>query len=186
VSSNTYHGQASGPQPLPPGLQAARQLRDGWLPRPVAVPFRLDPSEVCIGVADGTIEQLLPAGDGSYTHRSVKSGSLTGWVVGGTISAMLNAGSRAKAARDMADRWRPVAQARTYVTTQRIAVDARNDWWDIWYSDIRRIQYDRRGIILQLSGSPPFRLPLYPTDYWLVLIVRFVEGKIVDAPPATE
>jgi hypothetical protein len=85
----------------------------------------------------------------------------------------------------MAERWQPIGNGRMYVTTKRVAVESPNDWWEIWYADVRRIQYDRRGVIFQLSGSPPFRLPLYPTDYWLVMIVRFAEGKIVDAPPAT-
>jgi hypothetical protein len=97
----------------------------------------------------------------------------------------MNAGSRAKAARSLAERWTAVALGRMFVTTMRVAIESRNDWWEIWYSDVRKIQYDRRGVIFQLSGSPAFRLPLHPTDYWLVMIVRFAEGKIVDAPPAT-
>ena len=178
-----YHSDA--PRPLTPGLELAYHLRQGRLPRPVAVQFRLDLSEVCVGVLDGTIEQWLPGGDGTYTHRSVAFGGLGGLVVGGALSAAMNVGSRANAARKMAERWQPIANGRIYVTTKRVAVESSTDWWDIWYADVRRIQYDRSGVIFQLSGSPPFRLPLHPTDYWLVMIVRFAEGKIVDAPPAT-
>jgi hypothetical protein len=187
VSFNTSSGQPppTKSQLLPPGMQLASQLREGWIPPAISVPFRLDPPEACVGVTNGNIEQWLPGGDGTYTHRSVAFGGIGGFLVGGALSAMMNSGSRAKAARNLAERWIAIEQARIYVTTKRIAIEGRNNWWELWYSDVRKIQYDLHGVILHLSGVPPYRLPLRPSDYWLVMLVHFVEGKVVDAPPAT-
>lgn len=172
--------QDNSPVVASPAAQLAANFKQGWFPPPVQVPFRLQGDETCVGVVDADVEYWLD-GDGSYTHKSVAfSSGLGGLVLGGTMSAIGNARRRNKAAREAAPRWRYSDSARIYMTTARIALQGSRDWNDLWFGNVRTLNYDDAGVIVQLSGSPAARLRLWPQDYWFVMLRKLAFDDIYD------
>jgi hypothetical protein len=165
----------------PPSAAAlATSLRAGWFPPPMQVPFPLQADESCVGIVDAAGEQWLE-GEGSYTHKSVAwAGGLSGLVLGGTLNAVGNARRRAKAARQAAEQWRHIDSFRIYVTTSRIALQGSRDWHDMWFSNLRTLNYDDAGVILQMSGNPASRLRMWPPDYWFVMLRKLAFNDIYD------
>lgn len=176
----TGHGNLPSATAGLSAIELTARLRSGWFPPPVEVPFALQPNETCVGVVDADVEQWQE-GDGSYTHKSVLlAGSLGGLALGGALNAVGNSRRRAQAAREATERWRLIDSMRIYVTTTRIALQTDREWHDLWYSELRTLQYDHAGLILQLSGRPRSRLRMGPPDYWYVMVRKLAFNDIPD------
>jgi hypothetical protein len=160
------------------GAALATAFRAGYVPPAVQVPFAMTPSEVCVGAVDVRVEQWLP-GDDTYTHKSVAwAGGIGGLVLGGTLNAIGNARRRSKAGRNAAEQWRYIDNMRVYCTTARIALQSNREWHDLWYVNMRTLEHDAAGIIIQMSGNPPSRFHMKPPDYWYVMVRRFAWNQI--------
>jgi hypothetical protein len=134
-----------------------------------------------VGLFQANFEQWAE-GRGEYTRKHVAwAGGLSGLVLGSALNAAGNARRRSKAARDAAETWRYIDSMLIYVTTSRIALQGCG-WHDLWYSDLRTLDYTWEGLILQMSGSPPCRLKLKSPDYWYVMVRKFAFNEIYDVP----
>ncbi|MDQ1457477.1 MAG: hypothetical protein QOH28_3097 [Actinomycetota bacterium] len=107
---------------------------------------------------------------------------LTGLAIGSARSAAGNAARRSKAAREAAEKWRYIDSYRVYVTTSRIALQGSREWHDVWYVNLRTLEYDHQGITFQTSGNPRSRLRMFPTDYWFVMLRKLAYNEIYDIP----
>ena len=163
-----------------PAVDLAMALRRGSLPAPIQVPFPLTQGEQCVGIFDGPQEQWL-AGSGEYVHKSVAwAGGVGGLMLGGAMNMIGNSRRRAAAAREAAEQWRWVDHVRAYVTTERIALQGARDWQDYWYSELRTLNFDAVGVIVQMTGLAATRLPVQPVDYWFVLLRKLAFGDVYD------
>jgi hypothetical protein len=80
------------------------------------------------------------------------------------------------------EKWRYIDSYRVYVTTSRIALQGSREWHDVWYVNLRTLEYDHQGITFQTSGNPRSRLRMFPTDYWFVMLRKLAYNEIYDIP----
>jgi hypothetical protein len=168
------------------GIAAAHWLADllqrGGLPPRLAPPIRVNPNEVCYAQAPAQIMMLIPAGDGSYVHKTTFGFSLFGMAMG-AASAVGNQARKAKAARDAMEQWRPVGGGMVLFTTHRLAINQGQSWSNIWFQDLMSAQCDGRSIEIQREQEPAMRLSMQDIDYFFVLLYWLGFQQII-RPPA--
>ena len=176
-------GAQSGSQSGSPesGTGLAQLLRGGGRPAPFPVPLRLERGEECHAQGPANLEMFVPGGDGSYVHKTRFGFSPLGVAVGmGTMIG--NQARKAKAARDAREDWRSMGKATAYFTTHRVAINQKQDWMNVWYSDVMTAGCDGRSIQIQRNGDSAVRLTLPNIHYFYVMFYWLAFDQILDPP----
>jgi hypothetical protein len=127
---------------------------------------------------DVQIAQLLE-GNASYLHKSTFGIGLLPFTMM-AANAIGNSRRKHAAAREAAARLRLVDAGRLHLTNQRLAIQGRMQWMDLWYPDMRMSYCDGNAVTLEMANIPPVRLHTWPA-YFVFAMIRFLAmGEVVN------